>query len=118
MHELLEVVGHLLALAAMAVPFVVAWRLSRDIYGILVSMWKPFLIIVLALVPLYLLDAVYAVQYVLDLNIVPSSIEDPLFDIALAFSFLAIGYALILIRRSLDEYAAITSKLQEMKGAR
>jgi hypothetical protein len=118
MHELIDLVAHFVALAAMAVPFVVAWRIYRDIYGVLVGLWKPFLLIVVSLVPLYLLNAVFIIQYLTDVPIVPQSIEDPIFDVVMVATFLMIGYALLLMKRAFDNYGSMVKQSKESRDIR
>lgn len=112
---LLEPAVHVATLASITMPFVVAYLIYRDIYGILNKLWEPFRIIMVGLVPVYVLHVAYIMQDSLDMIVLPEWFPMYVDHVVLSFAFLCIGYAFLSMKKTLGDYGMMMKEAKKLK---
>ncbi|MCX6820487.1 MAG: hypothetical protein NT016_00835 [Candidatus Aenigmarchaeota archaeon] len=111
----LDPIAQIATLLAITTPFIVAYFIYRDIYGLLNSLWRPFRIIMFGLVPMYILSMTSLLQDLLGITILPGSIVEYMDHIVMPFTFLVIGYAFLDMRKILNDYGALVKEVKKLK---
>lgn len=106
--SIFELFLHLLPFFSSIYPILASLKISRKVSGILISLWFPFQLIFVALIPLALFHLLEAFDIIIKAQY-PFLIFEHLL---ISFSFLILGYSFKKIEETLEEYRKIMSKVR------
>ena len=109
---IVEILFHMIIPVALVIPLVYAYKIYKDVYGVLNSLWKPFEVIMIGIVPIAIVEVLYAIEILSDLTIIPLAYSHPIEHLVIIFSFVMIAYGFHLIRDTLNDYGALVKKVR------
>lgn len=115
--RIIETIIHLTIPIALVIIAYAAYKIYKEIYGILINLWKPFQIIFIGLTPFTIFHLILAIENFFNISLIPTGLfKHAVEHFLILFVFIMIGYGLLSIRKTLREYGMLIGEVKKLKN--